>query len=73
MQWRGDIAFPQPPASAEPRKRKVTTTSPERRHGGPPLLLWTAGHRLIKPMSFYVIRARMLGAGAWTELAKNLR
>src|SRR5882762_11098167 len=34
-------------------------TKPERRHRGPPLLLWTAPHRLIKPMSSHAIRARM--------------
>src|SRR5258705_13467098 len=34
-------------------------TSLKRRHRGPPLLLWTAGHRLIKPMSSHAIRARM--------------
>jgi len=35
------------------------SNKPERRHRGPPLLLWTAGHRLIKPMSSHAIRARM--------------
>ena len=34
-------------------------TKPERRHRGLPLLLWTAPHRLIKPMSSHAIRARM--------------
>ena len=35
------------------------SNKPERRHRGPPLLLWTAGHRLIKPMFSHAIRARM--------------
>src|SRR6266576_519582 len=35
------------------------SNKPERRHRGPPLLLWTAGYRLIKPMSSHAIRARM--------------
>src|SRR2546430_15539950 len=35
------------------------SNKPERRHRGPPLLLWTAGHRLTKPTSSHAIRARM--------------
>jgi hypothetical protein len=35
------------------------SNKPKPRHRGPPLLLWTAGHRLIKPMSFHPIRAGM--------------